>query len=168
MNKDHYYILSGLGADHRVFARIDFPENHTHLPWIENQPNESLSDYSFRLAKGIHHENPILIGLSFGGIIAQEIAAILPVKELILISTIKSRCEKPWYFELAAKLNFVSLMPRFLLAKPNILVAYAFSLSNKDERDVLDSCFENTTTDHLRWAMNKIIRWKGIKQAHMK
>lgn len=161
--QNHYYILSGLGADHRVFSRINFPSNHTHLPWIENEPNESIKSYAKRLSEGITHKNPILIGLSFGGIIAQEIAAIMPVKELILISTIRSKSEKPWYFQLAAKLNLVSLIPDFLLAKPNIFVAYAFSLTKKEDKKVLQSCFDNTTSSHMKWAMKQIVNWQGVK-----
>jgi len=163
MSKNHYYILSGLGADLRVFSRINFPENHTQLSWIENEPDEILSQYAKRMAKKIVHKNPILIGLSFGGIMAQEIAAIIPVKELILISTIKSKSEKPWYFELAAKLNLISLIPKFLLAKPNIFVAYAFSLTKKEDKKVLQSCFDNTTTQHMKWSMKQIVNWQGVK-----
>jgi len=44
------YILSGLGADQRVFSRIKFPENHTHLSWIENKSDENLQSYVARMA----------------------------------------------------------------------------------------------------------------------
>jgi pimeloyl-ACP methyl ester carboxylesterase len=162
-SKNHIYILSGLGADERVFSRINFPENHTHLAWIENKPNESLSDYAKRLATKIKHPNPILIGLSFGGIMAQEIAAILPVRELILISTIKSKSEKPWFMGLAGALHLPDYMPESLLKRANKLMAYAFSLVNPEEQEVLQSCFENSTPQHLKWAMNNIANWQGVK-----
>ena len=159
----HYYILSGLGADERVFSKLNFPDNHTHLAWIENKPNESLSDYAKRIAKGITHENPILIGLSFGGIMAQEIAAIMPIKELILISTIKSKSEKPWFMGLAGALHLPDYMPNSLLKRANKLMAYAFSLVNPEEHEVLQSCFENSSPQHLKWAMNHIANWQGVK-----
>lgn len=159
----HYYILSGLGADERVFSRINFPENHTHLPWIENKPNESLPDYAKRMAAGIKHENPILIGLSFGGIMAQEIAAIRPVKELILISTIKSKSEKPWFMGIAGALHLPGIMPNSLLSRANMLMKYAFTLVNPDEQEVLQSCFENVSPQHLRWAMIHIADWQGVE-----
>jgi pimeloyl-ACP methyl ester carboxylesterase len=159
----HYYILSGLGADERVFSKIQFPENHTHLAWIENEPNETLQAYAARMAQKIVHPNPVLIGLSFGGIVAQEIAAILPIKELILISTIKSKSEKPWYMTLAGAVHFPDLLPKTFLENANQLTAYAFSIVNPDEQEVLQSCFENSSPQHLRWAMNQIANWQGVK-----
>ncbi|MFT4876875.1 MAG: pimeloyl-ACP methyl ester carboxylesterase [Bacteroidia bacterium] len=160
---NHIYILSGLGADERVFSRIKFPENHTHLSWIENKSDESLQSYAARMAAKIEHSNPILIGLSFGGIVAQEIAAMIPVKELILISTIQNKKEKPWYFSQVAKLELVNYIPDFMLAKSNIFVAYAFSLNAKEDRTALDSCFDNTTAEHIKWAMKQIVNWEGVE-----
>ncbi|PCJ66455.1 MAG: hypothetical protein COA58_06670 [Bacteroidetes bacterium] len=162
MKNTHYYILSGLGADERVFSRINFPDNHTHLPWIENKPNESLQEYAGRMSEGIKHQNPTLIGLSFGGIVAQEIAALIEVKELILISTIKSKEEKPWYMSLAGAVHFPDLLPNSMLENANKLTAYAFSLVNPEEQEVLQSCFENSSPQHLKWAMNQIANWQGI------
>lgn len=163
MNETHYYIISGMGADHRVFSRISFPDNHTHLRWIENEPNETLQHYASRMAEGIKHKNPTIIGLSFGGIVAQEIAAQIKVKELILISTIKSKEEKPWFMEVAGVLHIPAMMPHSLLKRANKLVAYAFSLVNPDEQEVLQSCFENTSPEHLKWAMNQITKWEGVE-----
>ena len=158
----HYYILSGLGADENVFSRINFPENHTHLAWIENKPNETLCDYAKRMAEGIVHDKAVLIGLSFGGIMAQEIAAIRPVKELILISTIKSKSEKPWFMGIAGTLHLPDILPNSLLSRANMLMKYAFSLVNPDEQEVLQSCFENVSAEHLKWAMKHIANWQGV------
>jgi len=159
---DHYYIISGMGADERVFSRVQFPKNHTHLAWIENKPYESLQSYAARMAERITHPNPTLIGLSFGGIVAQEIAAIRPIKELILISTIKSEDEKPWFMAAAGVTGATTLIPMSLLKRANKLAAYAFSLVNPEEQEVLQSCFENTSPEHLKWAMNHIANWEGV------
>ena len=159
----HYYILSGLGADERVFANVELPPNHTHLHWIENTPNETLQDYAGRMAAEIKHENPVLIGLSFGGIVAQEIAAIRKAERLILISTVKSRNELPWYFRLIDQFKFLKLIPNVLFTKPNALVAFAFSLTRKEDKTLLKSCFEIMSQHHLKWAITKILSWQGVK-----
>ena len=160
---NHIYILSGLGADERVFSKINFPKNHTHLSWIENEPNESLQLYAARMSQKIKHPNPIIIGLSFGGIVAQEIAAMISVKEVILISTIRSLYDSPWYFNLAGKLGVIHLIPNLMLAKPNIFVAYAFSLTAEEDKTVLNSCFDTTTAAHIKWALKHIAHWKGLE-----
>ena len=151
-----------MGADERVFSRVEFPKNLTHLAWIENKPNESLQSYAKRMAERITHPNPTLIGLSFGGIMAQEIAAIRPVKELILISTIKSKDEKPWFMEMAGAMHLPEHLPDSLLKQANKLMEYAFSVANPDEKEVLKTCFENSSPEHLKWAMNHIANWEGV------
>src|SRR5690625_7569048 len=54
-------------------------------------------DYVKRMAKGIKHEKTILIGVSFGGVIVQEMAKLLPIEKTIIISSVKSRREFPRY-----------------------------------------------------------------------
>jgi len=75
MSEAHIYILSGLGVDRRVFNKMNFKGlNLTYLDWIAPLPTESISCYALRLSAKITTERPILIGLSFGGMIAMEIA----------------------------------------------------------------------------------------------
>lgn len=72
------YILSGLGADERVFKYLDFKDlDITFVQWIKPKPHEKLMDYVERLREQIKQDNPILIGLSFGGIVAAELAKII-------------------------------------------------------------------------------------------
>lgn len=42
-------------------------------------------------------------------------------------------------------------------------MAYAFSLVNPEEQEVLQSCFENSSPEHLKWAMKSIANWQGVK-----
>lgn len=68
---ENLYIFSGLGADKRVFNYLDFSKyNTTFIDWINPFENESIEDYAKRLTSQITSEKPILIGLSFGGIMA--------------------------------------------------------------------------------------------------
>jgi surfactin synthase thioesterase subunit len=71
------YLISGLGADRRVFKKLVFPTDFEliYLDWITPEPAESLEAYAARLALNIDTSAPFyLIGLSFGGMLATEIA----------------------------------------------------------------------------------------------
>jgi esterase/lipase len=82
--KTPIYILSGLGADERVFKKLDFTNYQvTFIQW-EQTIGLSLKEYATLQLKQIKEPNPILIGLSFGGIIAIEIAQQISVKKLYL------------------------------------------------------------------------------------
>ncbi|MCH5689430.1 alpha/beta hydrolase [Niabella sp. W65] len=52
-------------------------------------PREPYKDYVLRMAEKIQEDNPVIIGVSFGGMVALEIAKIRPVKQVILVSSIK-------------------------------------------------------------------------------
>jgi esterase/lipase len=48
-----------------------------------------LDDYAKRIAKKIKRENPVLIGVSFGGILVQEMAKHINTRKVIIISSVK-------------------------------------------------------------------------------
>ncbi len=60
------------------------------MDWIEPLKNESLKNYAQRISNKITSDNPTLIGLSFGGILAVEISKILKLQKVILISSAKT------------------------------------------------------------------------------
>ena len=64
------YLLSGLGADKRVFEFLDLSDfKVNHIDWIEPIDNETIESYAQRLLIQITTDRPIIIGVSFGGII---------------------------------------------------------------------------------------------------
>ena len=88
------YILSGLGADEKVFQRLDFSGvSVTFIKWLPSQAEESIGDYASRLLPQITTPHPILLGLSFGGMVAIEIAKQIDTEKVILISSAKTKNE---------------------------------------------------------------------------
>ncbi len=73
--------------------------------------NESIEQYAKRMSEKIHHENPVLIGLSFGGMMCIEIAKIINTDKIIIISSVKSFHEMPWWMRLAGKLKLYKIFP---------------------------------------------------------
>jgi pimeloyl-ACP methyl ester carboxylesterase len=159
----HYYILSGLGADEKVFEKLQFPEPYTHLKWLKNKPTESLSLYAKRMAKRIEDpKNAVLIGLSFGGIVAQEIAAQLAIPQIILLNTVKHRKEIPWYMRFAGNVGLHRLLP-MLYTRPNMDVAnYFFGIKSREEKLLMQQLMKGMDTAHIEWAVDKILKWRGV------
>ena len=89
--KNHIYMMPGLAANSKVFENINLQNKNYcihKLDWIQPELNESLKQYCNRFSKKIKHKNPILLGVSFGGIIVQEIDKIIDVKKLIIVSSV--------------------------------------------------------------------------------
>ena len=91
MNKIPVYFMPGLAASIAIFERIKLPESEFEMFFLEWEiPNEkeTLQEYAKRMTKKIVHENPVLIGVSFGGILVQEMASFITVRKVIIIFVI--------------------------------------------------------------------------------
>ena len=98
MNVIHIYCMPGLGASSKIFEYFTFDKRfQIHLlDWEEPENNETLQEYAKRMSQKIEYPSSILIGVSFGGILVQEMAKyIKDYRCLVLISTIKSSKERP-------------------------------------------------------------------------
>ncbi len=157
------YLLSGLGADERLFRFLQLRHpNPIVIRWIKPFPNESLPAYSRRILAQItvDSEPPVLVGLSFGGMVAQEIAKLLPVKKVILLSSLADTSDLYWYYRLGGTLQLQKWLP-FGLAKgwtgPG---AWLFGAKTKEEKKIFEAIIRDTDIGFLRWALSAILRWR--------
>ena len=74
---------------------------------------ETLAQYAQRIVQRITAPRPMLVGLSFGGMVAVEIAKILPVEKVILISSAKTRDELPPSYRFLGKLHLHKFLALF-------------------------------------------------------
>jgi pimeloyl-ACP methyl ester carboxylesterase len=156
------YSFSGLGADKSVFQQMDFSAyNAIFVEWISPTRDETIESYARRLTDQIHHEKPILIGLSFGGIIATEIAKIIATEKIVLIASAKTRFEIPNYFRIAGKLKLHKLLPTRFMKMPNVFSFWLFGTENKTEKELLRKILQDTDAKFLKWAIDKIVSWKN-------
>lgn len=160
---ENLFIFSGLGADKRVFSYLDFSKyNTTFIDWIEPLQHESIEDYAKRLTTQITSENPILIGLSFGGIMAVEVGKILKSKKIILIASAKSKNEIPFYYRFAGFLNLHKLIPTNLMKSSHFLSFWFFGINTEEKKVLLTEILKDTDEIFLKWAIDKIVNWKNI------
>ena len=97
------YCISGLGADDRAFSKLEINNYSLKvIPWLEPHKKETIQHYAKRMRAGIDSDNPILMGLSFGGMVCIEIAKQIPVQKIIIISSIKSFLELPQWMKTIA------------------------------------------------------------------
>lgn len=159
------YLISGLGADERVFRMLDFRNlSVTHIHWLESQSGtESLSHYVERLSKQIDRgQEVVLVGVSFGGIIAQELARLVPCRRVILLSSIKSEAEYPFQLRLLRATRLYTLVPASWLKKLGLWFAdYFFGTETSEEADLLKIIIRETPEKFMTWAIRALMQWKN-------
>ena len=159
------YLLSGLGADKRVF---DFLDLHgfklIHIDWIKPLEDEKIESYAHRLLHQIKTSRPTMIGVSFGGIIAIEIAKQIEINKLILISSVKTKADIPFRYRLAGNLWMNKIIPAPLYRKANFVVYWLFGIRKKKEKELLKTIMDDADNDFVDWATNEIVTWENEKQ----
>ena len=91
--KIHVYCFPGMAADVSIFEFLKLPEHyqiHT-IPWEIPYKAETLQEYAKRLSSQIKEPNPVLLGVSFGGLVVQEMSRFLELRKLIVVSSVKSK-----------------------------------------------------------------------------
>jgi len=158
----HIYCISGLGADERVFAKFKFPEHQLHfIKWITPEKSDSIDAYAKKLIDQIHHTKPLLIGLSFGGIMCIEIAKLIKTEIVIIISSIKSSNEMPLWMWLSGKIKINKILPMrpFKLIEP--WQNYNLGVKTTEEKEMVNAYRKNVDIAYSKWAVNIILNWKN-------
>ena len=156
------FIFSGLGADHRVFHKMNFQDwEPVFIHWLEPLKKETMQEYALRISQQITEPNPIVLGISFGGMMAIEVSKFLPFQKLILIASAKTKQEIPLLYRILGKLKVPLFFPMEWLKKSNRLSYFVFSVSDKDDRKILDDIYHETSPTYLRWALNAVCTWQN-------
>lgn len=163
-NKTHIYLMPGLAASSKIFEYINLPKERYELhflSWlIPESIDERIEDYVKRLSKSIEHKNPILIGVSFGGIIVQELSRLIKVKQLILISSIKNHNEFPKRLKLIKITKAYKLFPSKKLSEIEDFSNFGFINAFKNKSDLYNKYLDIRNKKYLDWALYNVLHWK--------
>jgi hypothetical protein len=156
------YLFSGLGADRRVFEFLDLSSFKIHyINWIKPEKKETIKSYSQRLLPQITARNPILMGVSFGGIVAIEIGKLISTDKIFLVSSVKTRFEIPLVYRMIGNLWFDKLIPAFLFKRVSLPTYWFFGVTSNFEKTLLKNVIKETDPLFLKWAIRQIISWKN-------
>ena len=160
-NSPKLYCLPGLGLDDRILDRLHFDGWETQfLNWLEPSVNEDLQSYAHRMAEAIDDPRPvILIGYSFGGIVAQEIAAIRPVSKIILLSSIKSGEELSPLFKRVARWGLQRLFNKRVVLASLRPWGWSHGL-HRAETAFFKHMLQRHSQYYFRWALVCISQWE--------
>jgi len=163
MNEKTVYLLPGLGATGEAFSKLKFPNcKRVTIKWLKPKEKEDLPAYAKRLSKQIKDpENSILCGLSFGGIVAIELAKILEVDKTILISSVKTRKEFPNTIKMAKLLPVHKLIAADFVSKFSFWYWVPFGKTTKEEKKLIKSMVDVIDGPFTDWCANQAVQWKN-------
>ncbi len=164
MEKTHIYFVPGLAANKSIFEYVSLPQEHFELHFLEwiipLSIEESIEDYAKRMCEPIVHENPILVGVSFGGIMVQEMSKLINPKKVIIISSIKNRDELPNRLKLAQKTKAYKLFPTKVIQNIENYDAYFFNDFLKKRSELYKTYLSVRDSKYLEWAIHNVLNWE--------
>ncbi len=156
------YCIPGLGADERIFTRLQL-RNYRLLPvnWLKPGKKETLRDYAARMAELITDPEPLLLGVSFGGIVSIEIARLRPVRKLVLISSVKSRQELPLWMRAAGRLRLHQVFPMRHNRLTEKIANRRLGVTTEEERLFANAYRDMADQGYVSWSVDKILGWQN-------
>jgi hypothetical protein len=162
--KKHLYFVSGMAANSKIFERMSFPSDKFeihYLDWIlPLSKKETLENYAARLCEKITQPYPILIGVSFGGVVVQEMSKIIPTEKTILISSIKLTKELPWRLRFVRDSKLYKVFPSQSI---EFFVNALFLISGKGgqkKKLLYEKYLTVRNPKFLNWAVEKMLHWQ--------
>jgi pimeloyl-ACP methyl ester carboxylesterase len=101
-----------------------------------------------------------MLGLSFGGVVAQELAGKLNPKFLVLISTLEHAEELPWYYRTFKALPEATPMAQLAPIAPKFLFNKVFGASDVATQELLHNTITSADPAFIRWAVYHILRYR--------
>ena len=168
MNQEiiHVYLMPGMAANPIIFEHLTLPEDKFEIHWLEwLTPNskERIEEYAQRMASLVKHDKSVLLGVSFGGIIVQEMSKYLNLKKLIIVSSVKTKHEFPNRMKIAKKTKAYKLIPTKLLTSAEALAKYAFGETALNRIELYKKYLSVIDKQYLDWAIENMVNWNQNK-----
>lgn len=157
--------MPGMAASPRIFEYLNLPQEYQliKLSWMTPKKKESLAAYAKRMSERIEHKNPVLLGVSFGGILVQEMAKHLDVRKLIIVSSVKSNAELSISMKLAKTTGAHKLLPTRWIKSLESLALFVFGPSIRPKVEAYQKYLSERDPRYLDWSINEIVHWSQTK-----
>lgn len=158
----HVYLMPGMAANPSIFENIMFPKDMFQIHWLEWKiplKGESLANYAKRMIADIMHDDIVLLGVSFGGILVQEMSKHMRLRKLFVVSSVKSHHELPKRLKILKYTKAYKILPTQLVSNIDLLAKYAFGETIKKRVELYKKYLSVNDKGYLDWAIKQVVCW---------
>lgn len=161
----HIYCIPGLGFNEAIFSKLNLaPHRMSILNWIEPLPDENIQSYASRMMRGIEEDDfseVIVLGHSFGGVVAQEMAVQKKPALVIIVSSIRFGEENPLYFKLVNKTRLYQYFNKSFIKTAFAYLSQRHGFDSEDKKSMFNEMLSQNSDTYLQWALKTITEWEG-------
>ncbi len=158
----HVYCVPGMCAKPTIFEHLHLPKDRycIHwIPWKMPTKKEPIEVYSKRMCTEVKHKNVILIGVSLGGVVIQEMQKFISVKKLILISSVKTKYEIPPIMQWGRRTRLYKLLPAWLAKHFRKMERWPLGKYIKSRLHIYNKFIGVDDKRYIRWAAHEFLYW---------
>lgn len=165
MNPDriHVYLMPGMAANPSIFRYIQLPQDRFELhllEWFVPERTMTLTEYAERMSEKIKHDAPVLLGVSFGGMLVQEMARYISTRKVIVVSSVKHQSELPKRMVFAKYTKIHKLLPTGIVNNVELLAKYAFGETVTKRLALYEEYLSIRDKRYIDWSIDQIVNWR--------
>jgi pimeloyl-ACP methyl ester carboxylesterase len=156
-------MMPGMAANPSIFENITLDKEIFEIHWMSWQipeKDESIQSYAKSMLNQIQHKNPVLIGVSFGGVLVQEISKLIDYKKLIIISSVKQSSEIPTHMQFARETGVYKFLPFGLLNYFTEIEKLPVGNLIRKRLQLYKQYLSVNDKQYLDWAVKEMVCWK--------
>ncbi|WKZ66955.1 MAG: alpha/beta hydrolase [Flavobacteriales bacterium] len=157
------YLVPGLGADHRLFQRLDLAPHPVHpLNWPAMPEGSSLADFARVLADQVDRTRPhALAGVSMGGMVVQEMAALTRPVRTVVISSWKGPQEMPPPIRVLRGTHAERILTPAFMKRTLPLIRWQMGVETEADKALFDAFIAATPLEQVRVQIAAVLAWEG-------
>jgi hypothetical protein len=164
MSKTPIFLMPGLAAGPEIFENISLSHEKYEIHYLKwKKPlniDETISNYALRMCEDVNKENPVLVGVSFGGILVQEMSKFLCCKKVIIISSVKATDELPKRFKVANFGNLYKLFPTKIITHFEDFSCFFVGKTLQKKAIIYKKYLSERNETYLKWAIKNVLKWR--------
>ena len=154
-----------MGTTKEVFGKLNIQvPNVTYLEFPEPKKGEGLKSYAARMAEPISDDDEnILVGMSMGGFIAQEISILKNIKKLVLIASFTEGQDWQPLIALVKKFKLTDLVVE--RAFKDIVVGALLLMPGfeKKDKELLVKMAKGFSKQYYKFAVTELVHWQPVQ-----
>lgn len=157
------YCIPGMGVDKRLFKNVA-PQTAElrFIEWIEPQRDETLASYAQRLSKQIDTSAPFaLMGVSFGGMCAVEIAKVLHPVKTFVVSSCKTSAQLPFKITFWRHFKMYKKLSDQRYIKAALFLRKQFGVTGAEQTQRFSGMLHAAPANYFSGAVHCIVNWEN-------
>lgn len=162
MKEINYYLIPGMGADHRIYQRFELQHGNMHfLDWINPDKARDMQEFARIIAEQIQTENNVLVGSSMGGMMAVELSRIVKPRATILISAPTGVHQFPRILKVVKSSRIHRVVRPSVIPSLYRLADTFMGFKDENQRRMFYEMMSNLGPEFIHFSVNAVLDWKN-------